>query len=313
MSKGELASFVDAAAHICKADLVTGLVGEFPELQGVIGGHLARAQGEPDAIADAVRDHYRPVGQGDEVPTAPVTVAVSLADKLDSLFSFFAAGMLPSGSKDPFALRRSAIASIRLIEENALRAYVSEIARFWNGGTTTGPGQQVEDFMHDRLGVSMRDEGRRYDLVQASTTLNSRLDGDLWRVRRRALALQKFVETGEGANLLAGYKRASNILRKEEGSWTPDQIGGDGVVSGEEAALADALDAAGPTATAAVEAEDFTAAMSALASLRAPIDAFFDAAMINDPDAGIRARRLNLLARFRDAVHAVADFSKIEG
>ncbi len=308
--KGASADETERAARLAKADLVTGMVGEFPELQGVIGGHLARAQGEPDAIADAVRNHYKPVGQGDDVPTAPVTVAVSLADKLDTLFGFFQEGLLPTGSKDPFALRRAGIAVVRLIETNEIRCLVSEVARHWNQDETVGSGLQVEDFLHDRLGVLMRDEGARYDMVQASTELDSRLDGDLWRVRRRARALQAFVETGEGTNLLAGYKRAANILKKE--TWDEASASGADVLP-DEAALAAALDAAGPTATAAVEAEDFTAAMSALASLRAPIDAFFDKVIVNDPDAGVRARRLNLLARFRDAVHAVADFSRIEG
>ena len=163
----------------------------------------------------------------------------------------------------------------------------------------------------------MRDQGLRYDMVQASTDYTyegggSRLDGDLWRVRRRADALQEFVETGEGANLLAAYKRAANILKKEEGSWTPDQVRDDDVAD-EEQALIDALDAAEPKATQAIEAEDFTAAMAALASLRTPIDSFFDKVTVNDPDKGASARRLALLARFRDAVNRVADFSKIEG
>ena len=322
----------ERAARLAKADLVSGMVGEFPELQGVIGGYRARAQGEDDAVADAVRDHYKPVGQGDDVPTGPVTVAVSLADKLDSLFSFFGADMLPTGSKDPFALRRSGLASIRLITDNLLRLIVSEAARAWlGGGAQTGPGIAVEDFLHDRLGVMMRESGLRYDMVQATAQIreesgSTRLDGDLCRVRNKAEALQAFVETGEGTNLLAGYKRAANILKKEAWSSAPAQAG---ALAGEaptssalrpspehdaaENTLIEALEAAAPTATAAIAAEDFTAAMSALASLRAPIDAFFEGVMINDPDSTIRTRRLGLLARFRDAVHAVADFSKIEG
>ncbi|MEO7814400.1 MAG: glycine--tRNA ligase subunit beta [Sphingomicrobium sp.] len=312
--KGASADDAERAARLAKADLVTGMVGEFPELQGVIGGYLARAQGENDAVADAVRDHYKPTGLWDGEPSGPNGTAVALADKLDSLFAFFQAGMLPTGSKDPFALRRSGLGVIRIIERNALRLLISEAARHWTGGISTGPGLAVEDFLHDRLGVLMRESGMRYDMVQASTTLQQlpgvRPDGDLWRVRRRSAALQAFIETMEGANLLAGYKRAANILKKEQ--WNP-AVASTAEILPDEAALAAALDAAEPTATAAIAAEDFTAAMSALASLRAPIDAFFGSVIVNDPDPAIRARRLNLLARFRDAVHAVADFSKIEG
>ena len=320
--KGCSAADAKRAAELCKADLVTGMVGEFPELQGVIGGYLAAAQGEPAAIADAIRDHYKPVGQGDEVPTAPVTVALSLADKMDSLFSFFREGMLPTGSKDPFALRRAALGSVSLILDNNLEIHTDAPAEFWLGQSDNRKvlseadraGRSilsaVPDFLLDRLKVQQRDRGVRHDLIEASARWVGRDDGRLDRIVRRATALQAFVETGEGTNLLAGYKRAANILKKE--TWDAAAASGNEVVP-DEAALASALDAAGPTATAAVETEDFTAAMSALASLRAPIDAFFEKVIVNDPDAGVRARRLNLLARFRDAVHAVADFSKIEG
>ncbi|MEO7505414.1 MAG: glycine--tRNA ligase subunit beta [Sphingomicrobium sp.] len=309
--KGCSATDAKRAAQLCKADLVTGMVGEFPELQGVIGGHLARAQGEDPQVADAIRDHYKPVGQGDEVPTAPVTVAVSLADKLDSLFAFFDAGILPTGSKDPFALRRSALGSISIIRANDLRLEIGQVIRMgWQSSTFGGAGESIIDFLTDRLKVALRDEGFRHDLISASTAWQGKLDGRLDRVERRAKALQAFVETGEGANLLAGYKRAANILKKEQ--W---DAGGasDADVPPEEAALASAVDAAERQADSAVAAEDFTAAMAALASLRAPIDAFFDQVTVNADDAAVRARRLTLLARFRDAVHKVADFSKIEG
>jgi glycyl-tRNA synthetase beta chain len=308
------------AAQLCKADLVTGMVGEFPELQGVIGGYLAAAQGETKAVSDAIRDHYKPVGQGDDVPTAPVTVAVSLADKLDTLFAFFDADMLPTGSKDPFALRRAGIAVIRLVEGNGLRFFVSEASRSWSDANSTAAGQQVEDFLHDRLGVLMRDTGLRYDMVMASRDYvfedgSSRSDGDLWRVRRRADALQLFIESPHGVDLHAGYKRAANILKKEghssaRGSF--DAQGGSDLPV-EEVALSAALDHVQTHATAAAQAENFTAAMTALASLRSPIDAFFEKVTVNDPDPVVRERRLALLARFRDAVHQVADFSKIEG
>jgi glycyl-tRNA synthetase beta chain len=300
------------AAQLCKADLVTEMVGEFPELQGVMGGYYARAEGLPDAVAEAIRDHYKPVGQGDDVPTAPVTVAVSLADKLDTLFGFFGEGLLPTGSKDPFALRRAAIATIRLVEANSLRAYVSEIARHWTGDVTTGPGLAVEDFMHDRLGVMMKEDNVRYDVVQASSQLGTRSDGDLWRVRRRAEALQAFIGTEDGVNLLAGYKRAANILKKEGApadaatalTYTPEPA---------EAALIAALDASEPRAAAAVAEERFEDAMAALATLRAPIDQFFDDVTVNDSDENKRAARLGLLARLTAAVNGIADFSKVEG
>ncbi|MEC9066409.1 MAG: glycine--tRNA ligase subunit beta [Pseudomonadota bacterium] len=342
--RAALAEMAERAARLCKADLVTEMVGEFPELQGLMGGYYARAEGLPDAVVDAIRDHYKPVGQGDDVPTAAVTVAVSLADKLDTLFGFFQMGEAPTGSKDPFALRRAAIAVIRLIEANEVRVLVSEVARFWNFDQTVGPGLQVEDFLHDRLGVMMKDAGVRYDVVQASSGMGTRLDGDMWRVRRRASALQAFIETEEGANLLAGYKRAANILKKEDWHGIEGEIAQTGeedplaivddpdlkaVIDAKmaerhakelsytpepaEKALMDALDGSERKAAAAIEAEDFGAAMAALASLRAPIDRFFDEVTVNADEENKRAHRLDLLARFRAAVHKVADFSRIEG
>jgi glycyl-tRNA synthetase beta chain len=377
---GDLADMAERAARLCKADLVTGMVGEFPELQGIMGGYYARAQGEPDAVADAVRDHYKPVGQGDDVPTAPVTVAVSLADKLDTLICFFAFDMGPTGSKDPFALRRAAIGLIQSQQANqirlgfnaflnsghlfdVLRPYAdSEIVPLIErdlealrraGGDITQ--QQIENiaiqrrreflseerlerficaasnlppFFADRLKVQQREAGVRHDLIDAVFALGG--EDDLVRLLARVKALQAFVGTDEGANLLAGYKRAANILK---------QAGGDGqgtVPSGTvpnsdlegsaplgtvpmrgqslaEEQLLNALNTAEPKAITAIEAEQFEDAMAALASLRAPIDAFFDGVMVNDPDPEKRAFRLGLLARFRDAVHRVADFSRIEG
>ena len=230
------------------------------------------------------------------MPTAPVTVAVSLADKLDSLTQFFAAGMQPTGSKDPFALRRSALGVIRLLTDNSLRM---PIARE-NG---------LLEFFADRLKVQQREAGVRPDLIDAVFALGG--EDDLVRLLARVSALQAFVTTEDGRNLLAGYKRSANILKKEEGSWSPG--GSDGEAPAEERALADALAEAGPRALAAVEAEEFGQAMRALAALRGPIDAFFEAVTVNDPDPAIRARRLGLLDRFKSAVHTVADFSKIEG
>ncbi|MFE8584784.1 glycine--tRNA ligase subunit beta [Sphingomonas sp. NCPPB 2930] len=361
------------AAELAKADLVTGMVGEFPELQGLMGGYYAAAQGEDPAVAEAVRDHYKPVGQGDDVPAAPVTVAVALADKLDTLFGFFLMDLTPTGSKDPFALRRACIGLSDLINLNALRLPLSLVLRqvaftyflkavragCQESGnfqkmfgdlsrieeiknhikSPEGPLQWTVDFnaretwaLHimmrlnlnddaaiekilnffaDRLKVQQREAGVRHDLIDAVFALGG--EDDLVRLFARVSALQAFVTTDDGINLLAGYKRAANILKKEgvEGdqgwtapTYTPEPA---------EADLIAALDAAEPKAAEAVQAEDFEAAMAALASLRAPIDRFFDDVTVNDADPAKRAVRLALLARVRAAVHMVADFSRIEG
>ena len=376
MTKERLADLAEQAARLSKADLVTGMVGEFPELQGVIGGYYARAEGLPDAVADAIRDHYKPIGQGDEVPTAPVTVAVSLADKLDTLVAFFAAEMPPTGSKDPFALRRAMLAEQALTERNRLRFSLADAAivlldalapkeetgRRWiwgekelqpdqiESGVSWSPQTLVDEvriigslraFFADRLKVQQREAGVRHDLIDAVFALGG--EDDLVRLLARVKALQAFVSTAEGGNLLAGYKRAANILRKE-GYEAPSPLRGEGRGEGEsygagvaaeihdspspntlpggerafapapaEADLLAALDAAEPRAVAAVAAEDFEGAMAALATLRAPIDAFFESVTVNDGDPVKRAARLGLLARVRDAVHRVADFSRIEG
>ena len=329
--KGAGADQVERAARLAKADLVTGMVGEFPELQGIVGGYLARAQGEPEPVAEAVRDHYKPVGQGDGAPTAPVTVAIALADKLDTLRSFFEIGEKPTGSRDPFALRRAALGAIQIVTDNGLRMPIAD-------------GDLLE-FFADRLKVQQREAGVRHDLIDAVFSLG---EDDLVRLLARVGTLQSFVETEEGRNLLAGYKRAANILKKEKwdlprvmagrGEQGIPQTGEEDPLSlveepaiaeavaqmalgsaaptdapPEEMILVAALDRAEPHAEEAVENEDFIGAMMALAGLREPIDAFFDKVTVNDPDSAVRARRLNLLARFRDAVHRVADFSKIEG
>ena len=294
------------AAELCKADLVTGMVGEFPELQGLMGGYYARAQGETDAVADAVRDHYKPVGQGDDVPTAPVTVAVSLADKLDTLAQFFAAGMPPTGSKDPFALRRAAIGFLSLLLQNDLRCSLKDMLLATGAATSF---DSLEEFLVDRLKVQQREAGVRHDLIDAVFSLGG--EDDLVRLLARVNALQAYIITAEGANLLAAYKRAANILKAADGVDAAAPAPADLVA--EERALLTALDTAAPNAAAAVDAEDFEGAMAALASLRAPIDAFFEGVMVNDEDPAKRAFRLGLLARFRDAVHRVADFAKIEG
>ena len=332
------------AAELSKADLVTEMVGEFPELQGVMGGYYARAEGLPHEVADAIRDHYLPAGSGDPVPTAPTTVAVSLADKLDNLLSFFRIGILPTGSKDPFALRRAALGFLRLVQANGLKLELDQVVHAWASQRVHGLPEKLADFLFDRLAVQLRDEGVRHDYVAASRDWQGRVDMRVDRVEARARALTAFLASDDGANLLAGYKRADNILKKEDWHGVEGEIARTGeedplalvddpdlkaVVDAkmaqrhaaelsyspepEEKALMDALAKAEPTAARAVETEDFAAAMSALASLRLPIDAFFDSVTVNDPDANKRAARLDLLARFRDAVHRVADFSRIEG
>jgi glycyl-tRNA synthetase beta chain len=335
-----LANLAEQAARLCKADLVTEMVGEFPELQGLMGGYYAREEGLPDAVAHAIRDHYKPVGQGDDVPTAPITVAVSLADKLDTLVGFFQIDEKPTGSRDPFALRRAAIGILSLILENGLRAQMFDLiaAAAHRGGADAG--RDVAGFLWDRLKVQQREAGVRHDLIDAVGAVRQTTDN--WLVIRRVKALQAFIGTDDGVNLLAGYKRAANILKKE--NWE-DHHSVDTGSTGEEdplvaiddadvadairvheerwllnytpepaeAALIAALDEAGPRADAAVAAENFGGAMAALAALRAPIDAFFEAVTVNDPDPAKRESRLNLLTRIRAAVHKVADFSKIEG
>jgi glycyl-tRNA synthetase beta chain len=318
---GADADQVERAARLAKADLVTGMVGEFPELQGIVGGYIAERQGEPKTVADAIRDHYKPVGQGDAIPSAPVTIAVALADKLDTICAFFAIELKPTGSKDPFALRRAAISSIELIVRNNLRLGLTQAVR---GALANRAGQcadetaahrldrtapEVLDFFADRLKVQQRDAGVRHDLIDAVFSLGG--EDDLVRLLARVKALQSFVESEAGSDLLTAYRRAANILKKEK--WYPTGVAGGADLLNEEAALIDALDTVEPQAAEAVEAEDFTDAMRALAQLRGPIDVFFDKVTVNDTDAAKRERRLNLLARFRDAVHRVADFSKIEG
>ena len=309
LSVSGLANLAEQAARLAKADLVTEMVGEFPELQGVMGGYYAAKEGLPIEVSNAIRDHYKPVGQGDDVPTALVTVAVSLADKLDILRSFFGAELKPTGSKDPFALRRAALGVIQLVQENGLRLPIAD------------NDHGLLDFFADRLKVQQKEAGVRHDLIDAVFALGG--EDDLVRLLARVHALQSFVSTDDGANLLAGYKRAANLLKQAENktdsgelveprlsaSARPSTSSG---LTEEEQALLTALDAAEPKASAAVDAEDFEGAMAALATLRAPIDAFFEAVMVNDPDPDKRAFRLGLLARVRDAVHKVADFSRIE-
>jgi len=328
---GEIAPLVGAdaaktkrAAQLAKADLLTEVVGEFPELQGLMGKYYALAHGEDASVAAASEEHWKPQGQGDSVPTDPVSVAVGLADKLDTLASFWAMDEKPTGSKDPFALRRAALGVIRLVLENNLRLSMTEIAKSGvDGLLETGTAQALIDsdkvpadllaFFADRLKVQLRDQGARHDLVDAVFALGGQ--DDLLMVVRRVEALGKFLDSDDGKNLLAGTKRANNILAIEE---KKDKRKFDGAPDAalfkldEEKALAKAIAEVGPEASAAVAKEDFAGAMTAMAKLRPAVDAFFDKVKVNDDDAAVRENRLKLLNEIRAATRAVADFSKIQ-
>jgi glycyl-tRNA synthetase beta chain len=403
---GEIAEKIGAnvakakrAARLCKADLTTGVVGEFPELQGVMGRYYALHDGEDSEVADAIRDHYKPQGPGDAVPTGKVSVAVALADKLDALIGFFAVGEKPTGSGDPYALRRAALGIIRILLEARMRLnlvalflsshsrlyraepFAYSLARkrkyfeypeFWEGASPyvdeygdqhwrfddwvfagnediyvlndmvspreaadyfmiqisplweekirfvfqsrDGAVADVLTFLADRLKVALREKGTRHDLIDAVFSLGN--EDDLVRLVARVEALQAFLKTDDGANLLAGYKRAANILKAEE---KKDGKSFDGAVDTtlltepQEKALSDALAKAKAAIALALEKEDFAGAMTVMASLRAPVDAFFDKVKVNADDAKVRANRLTLLSSLRALLHTVADFSKIEG
>jgi glycyl-tRNA synthetase beta chain len=289
------------AAMLAKADLTTGVVGEFPELQGVMGRYYALHDGEDAAVADAIRDHYKPVGPSDAVPTDKVAIAVALADKLDQLTSFFAVGEKPTGSGDPFALRRAALGVIRIILENGVRFKLNQR-------------EDLLSFFADRLKVALKERGTRHDLIDAVFGLGN--EDDLVRLVARVEALQAFLKTDDGANLLAGYKRAANILKVEEKKDNRSYLGkvdeaklAEPAEKTLHAALAKAIGAIGPK----LDAEDFEGAMREMAALRGPVDAFFDAVKVNADDPALRENRLNLLGGLRAALHRVADFSRIEG
>jgi glycyl-tRNA synthetase beta chain len=326
------------AARLAKADLGTGMVGEFPELQGLMGGYYARAEGLPSEIADAVRDHYRPQGPGDAVPAAAVSIAVALSDKLDSLAGFFVIGEAPTGSRDPYALRRAALGTIRTILENGLRLPLRSLlnvhdARIHPKNPTPVVGgmgggmprlrmmdeagivlevRQILAFVAERLKVSLRDTGKRHDLVDAVFALG---DDDLVRIVARVEALSSLLATEDGANLLAGYKRATNILKAEEkkGLLPTGRASAMPHAPAQEGALIAALAKAEPKVAVALEKEDFAAAMRELATLRAPVDAFFDKVLVNSENPAERDNRLRLLSQVRDAMGRVADFSLISG
>jgi glycyl-tRNA synthetase beta chain len=369
---GAAPNLAGLAARLCKADLASGMVGEFPELQGVMGGYYVRqtlakssigsglSADEIDAVADAVRDHYKPLGPSDSVQTLPVTVTVALADKLDTLVGFFATDEKPTGSRDPFGLRRAALGVIRILLDSDTRlplrpifdvhyyktasqlsyARVSKRAELierverhmnvvepiavdpLNMSIVEGRDTRVEQdqlahdllaFFADRLKVLLRDEGKRHDLVDAVFALG---DDDLVRIVARVEALDGFLRTDDGASLLAGYKRASNILRIEEKKDAATYAGAPEALPGsapEEAALMAALAAAAPQIDASIAQEDYTGAMIALSKLRRPLDDFFDKVFVNDPDFAVRRNRLLLLSQIRAAADRVADFSRIAG
>jgi glycyl-tRNA synthetase beta chain len=292
------------AALLCKADLLTGVVGEFPEVQGLMGRYYATHAGEDPSVAAAIEEHWKPQGPSDRVPTSPVSIAVALADKLDTLVGFWAIDEKPTGSKDPFALRRAALGVIRIVLENSVRLPIA-------GFAARTP--DLLAFFADRLKVQLREQGTRFDLVDAVFALGGQ--DDLLLIVKRVEALGALLATDDGKNLLAGYKRAANILKAEEKKGTAVAAAVDAGLfkEAEEKALAAAVETAAKAAHAAVASEDFEAAMKALASLRAPVDAFFDKVLVNDADAGVRANRLALLTVLREACHQVADFSKIEG
>ncbi|MDO5646736.1 glycine--tRNA ligase subunit beta [Paracoccus sp. (in: a-proteobacteria)] len=301
----------EQAARIAKLDLRSSMVGEFPELQGVMGRYYALNAGQADAVADAARDHYSPLGPSDAVPTAPVSVAVALADKIDTLTGFWAIDEKPTGSKDPYALRRAALGVIRLVLGNGVRMPLLPI---FAAGYPGNDGTDLLSFLHDRLKVHLRDQGVRHDVIDAVLAQDGR--DDLTAVVARATALNDMLHTADGENLLQGLKRAANILgQAESADGVEYSFGADPkfAETDEERALFAALDTAEPAIRQAMADENYPAAMSAIAALRGPIDAFFTAVQVNTDNSVVRRNRLNLLHRIRAAGRDIADFSRIEG
>ncbi|MCF6197392.1 MAG: glycine--tRNA ligase subunit beta, partial [Emcibacter sp.] len=311
------------AALLCKADLVSGMVGEFADLQGLMGKYYAEKQGEPAAVANAIAEHYSPKGPNDKCPSDLVSVSVALAEKINTLAGFFRINEKPTGSKDPFALRRMALGAIRLIVENNLRINLFEFVEKSHRDSLNIPEKKDIDgftalfakrikedilaFFEDRLKVHLKEQGVRHDLITAVFSLGG--EDDLVRLLARVDALQNFLSTDEGVNLLAGYKRAANILKKET------EISGEPTAGtlAEEKNLFERLSKVYAAADKAIADEKFEDAMSELATLRPAIDAFFDKVTVNSDDKAERLNRLRLLARIRDTMNRVADFSKIEG
>jgi glycyl-tRNA synthetase beta chain len=289
------------AARLCKADLVTGMVGEFPELQGVMGGYYAEKEDLDPEVVDAIRHHYRPQGPNDAVPVQSVAATVALADKLDTLVSFFAIDEKPTGSRDPYALRRAALGVIRILLQSRTRLPLKRFAS-----------DDLLAFFADRLKVLLREQGERHDLVDAVFALG---DDDLVRIVSRVEALSQFLATDDGANLLAGYKRAVNILKAEEKKG-PLPAGDPVEMAGappEEAELTNWIGHVELEVGKALSKEDYAAAMLELANLRAPVDAFFDKVLVNSDVPAERENRLRLLVKVRDAMGRVADFSQVTG
>ena len=318
---------VRRAARLAKADLLTEVVGEFPELQGLTGKYYALAQGEDAAVAAASEEHYKPLGPNDRVPADPVSVAVALADKIDTLVGFWAIDEKPTGSKDPYALRRAALGVIRialagkhdLVPRSLLEMHIKRIRPGLSDVEISNVGDSFKDFFQERLKVQLRDEGARHDLVDAVLHLGGREAG-IVSIVRRVEALGKFLDTEDGKNLLAGYKRATNIIRieeKKDGREYVERPDPSLYRQDEERALSQAIDAARNEASAAVASEDFEVAMRAMAKLRPHVDAFFDKVTVNVADGAdkekLRENRLKLLNEIRDATRTVADFSRIEG
>ena len=327
---GELAPLVGAdvakaerAAQLCKTDLLTEVVGEFPELQGLMGRYYAEAQNEDEAVAHACEDHYKPKGPDDLVPADPVSIAVALADKIDTLVGFWTIDEKPTGSKDPYALRRAAFGVIRISKSNEINLYprgllekhIRTIKPELSDIAISEIGDDFQNFFDDRLKVQLREEGARHDLVDAVLYLGGHEVG-LLSIVRRVEALSQFLDSDDGKNLLAGYKRATNIIRIEEKKDKREYTDAPDVKRyqlPEEKALAEAIDVVKKEASAAVGKEDFAAAMRAMAKLRPRVDAFFDKVTVNVDDKSLRENRLKLLNEIREATRAVADFSKIEG
>lgn len=308
---GAAPDLASEAARVAKADLRSAMVGEFPELQGVMGGYYARAAGLPEAVAEACKGHYSPLGPSDDVPTGPVSVAVALADKIDTLTGFWAIDEKPTGSKDPFALRRAALGVIRLILTNDLRVSLSNT---FEKSNSDADGSDLLSFFHDRLKVFLKDQNIRHDVIDAVLAMDG--NDDLTLVVKRAQALQATLTTEDGANLIQGYKRAANILAQaEEKDGVEYSFGAEAkfAETDEERALFAALDTAEAAIAPALASQDFQTAMTALAALRAPIDAFFTAVQVNSENPIVRRNRLNLLSKIRTTCLGVADLGKIEG
>ncbi|MEM9434999.1 MAG: glycine--tRNA ligase subunit beta [Pseudomonadota bacterium] len=299
------------AAQFAKADLSSEMVYEFPELQGVMGTYYAREAGLADAVAQAASEHYSPLGPSDDVPTAPVSVAVALADKIDTLTGFWAIEEKPTGSKDPFALRRAALGVIRLVLENNAPLRLLD----WFDRANDGAGaEDLLSFFHDRLKIFLRNQGLRHDVIDACTAMPG--NDDLALLVKRAIALSEVLKTDDGENLIQGFKRANNILlQAEEKDGVSYELDPDPKFSESEAetALFEALDQAEAAISPAIEAEDFAAAMAAMAELRGPIDAFFEAVQVNSDNQIVRRNRLCLLHRMRSICGRVADLTRLDG